>query len=179
MKTTISVVCSTCGTINKSGKMSCCGRGGSWFRKCGTSGNTKLHHTWHEGIKACNTWVHSKTTIDAVEQKRNDFYNGAGTAISTVVTVVQTLTFIAVNTSTTTPGTTLIVSPANTPANASPRTAAFFARNSVTTTSTPTNMSMIVKARTPTSTSSTVQGYAKLSSVVVYIIPLLIAIIQF
>ena len=53
-KTTIAVsVCSRCGAIEKSGKISCCGRGGSWFRNCGSVGNTKLHHTWYEGIQAC------------------------------------------------------------------------------------------------------------------------------
>ena len=53
MTTTIKSVCLKCGTIAKSGKNSCCGRGGSWFRNCGSAGNVKLRHTWHEGIQAC------------------------------------------------------------------------------------------------------------------------------
>ena len=48
-------VCLECGTIKKSGKLSCCGRGGSWFGNCGSAGNSKLGHTWHEGIWACKT----------------------------------------------------------------------------------------------------------------------------
>merc|ERR1719305_1436371 len=54
--TTITVpVCPRCGTIVKSDKISCCGRGGSWFKNCGGIGNIKLHHTWYEGIQACKT----------------------------------------------------------------------------------------------------------------------------
>ena len=55
--------CPRCGTIAKSGKMSCCGRGGSWFKNCGGTGKMKLHHTWYEGIQACKTPSQSKTVI--------------------------------------------------------------------------------------------------------------------
>ena len=51
--TTVSSACPTCGTITKSGKMSCCGRGGSWFGDCGSAGNADIGHTWSEGIRAC------------------------------------------------------------------------------------------------------------------------------
>merc|ERR1719201_1171673 len=51
--TTISSVCRKCGIIAKSGKSSCCGHGGSWFRNCGSVGNAKLDHTWYEGIQVC------------------------------------------------------------------------------------------------------------------------------
>ena len=54
-RTTISSACPKCGAIEKSGKTSCCGRGGSWFRNCGSAGNSHLKHTWHEGIRACAT----------------------------------------------------------------------------------------------------------------------------
>merc|ERR1712048_644256 len=47
--TTINPVCLKCVTINKSGKMSCCGPGGSWYRNCGSAGNAKFDHTWREG----------------------------------------------------------------------------------------------------------------------------------
>ena len=47
--------CPRCGTINKSGKRSCCARGGAWFRNCGDAGNTKFDHTWVEGIQACKS----------------------------------------------------------------------------------------------------------------------------
>ena len=53
-KTRISPVCSECGSIGKSGARSCCGRGGSWFGSCGSAGDTKLDHTWYEGIRVCN-----------------------------------------------------------------------------------------------------------------------------
>ena len=52
--TTINAVCHKCGIISKSAKISCCGRGGSWFRNCGSVGNAKLDHTWHEGIRVCS-----------------------------------------------------------------------------------------------------------------------------
>ena len=51
----VSRICTKCGTIKKSGKLSCCARGGSWFKNCGESGDTKLDHTWVEGIQACNS----------------------------------------------------------------------------------------------------------------------------
>merc|ERR1711981_200440 len=47
-------VCDKCGSIGKSGKASCCGRGGSWFRNCGSVGNAKFQYTWYEGIQACS-----------------------------------------------------------------------------------------------------------------------------
>merc|ERR1712032_998978 len=61
--TTISSVCHKCSIIAKSGKVSCCGRSGSWFRTCGSAGNAKLDHTWYEGIQACKTRPQSKAAI--------------------------------------------------------------------------------------------------------------------
>ena len=55
MTTTSKFVCPKCGTIRKSGKTSCCGRGGSWFKKCGSAGNTNFRHTWSKGVLACKT----------------------------------------------------------------------------------------------------------------------------
>ena len=46
-------ICSTCGTAKKSGKLSCCARGGAWFKNCGDVGGTQFDHTWAEGIQAC------------------------------------------------------------------------------------------------------------------------------
>ena len=58
--TTVSAVNSTstsgcvkCGTIAKSGKLSCCARGASWFNNCGDVGDAHFDHTWVEGIHAC------------------------------------------------------------------------------------------------------------------------------
>ena len=53
--------------MKKSGKPSCCADGGSWFGKCGATGNTKLQHTWHEGIHACKE-RQSKTAVIGVRQ---------------------------------------------------------------------------------------------------------------
>ena len=46
-------VCSKCGTVKKSGKLSCCARGGAWFQKCGDAAGRNVDHTWAEGIEAC------------------------------------------------------------------------------------------------------------------------------
>merc|ERR1711920_479225 len=59
----ISSRCPKCGNIEKSDKISCCGRGGSWFRNCGSAGNANLDHTWHEGIRVCNARAQFKTAI--------------------------------------------------------------------------------------------------------------------
>ena len=46
-------MCLKCGTTQKSGKLSCCARGGAWFKKCGDAGDTEFDHTWVEGMQAC------------------------------------------------------------------------------------------------------------------------------
>ena len=57
--TTVSVLrdrrCPKCGTAKKSGKRSCCTRGGAWFKKCGDPGDTNFAHTWFEGVQACKS----------------------------------------------------------------------------------------------------------------------------
>ena len=52
---TVNDACSTCSTFKKSGKVSCCAPGGSWFNKCGSAGNLERRHTWYEGIQVCNS----------------------------------------------------------------------------------------------------------------------------
>ena len=47
--------CPKCGKGKKSGKLSCCARGGAWFQKCGDGDDSKFDHTWMEGIQACNS----------------------------------------------------------------------------------------------------------------------------
>ena len=42
-----------CATLKKSGKRSCCGPGGAWFKNCGNPGDPKFGHTWFEGLEAC------------------------------------------------------------------------------------------------------------------------------
>ena len=104
--TTIAVsVCPRCGTVEKSGETSCCGRGGSWFKSCGSGGNTKRHHTWSEGIQACKTRSQSKTVIgqqlNLGQQKNIDFSQGAHvTNYKTVMAATKTFVFTSVSTST-------------------------------------------------------------------------------
>ena len=47
--------CPKCGVIkrSRSGSLSCCTRGGAWFKNCGDEGDNKFDHTWSEGIRAC------------------------------------------------------------------------------------------------------------------------------
>ena len=75
----VSPVCLKCGIIKKSGKTSCCGRGGSWFRNCGGAGVSKLRHTWYEGIQTCKTRPQSKAVIEqylnATQEKGIDMIN--------------------------------------------------------------------------------------------------------
>jgi len=63
--TAIGRVCPKCGTNTKSGKLSCCAPGGSWFKKCGNSENSE--HTWLEGIQACSDFD-SKSSSGAHRQ---------------------------------------------------------------------------------------------------------------
>ena len=92
---TISSACPKCGLIKKSGKTSCCGRGGSWFKSCGSGGNAKLHHTWYEGIQVCKSRAQSRTVIDhAAQYKIIDSSNRTDTTNSKVViTTAKTITF--------------------------------------------------------------------------------------
>ena len=66
--------------------MSCCARGGSWFKNCGRAGNTRLHHTWYEGIQACKAWSQSRTAVghqeNAAQQKDIDSSHGDGKVIT-------------------------------------------------------------------------------------------------
>ena len=88
MTTTIHAVCPKCGAIHNSGKISCCGRGGFWFRNCGAAGNTKLEHTWQEGIRACKARTQSKTTmrqrLNAAQRKGNAPSNDIGMEVKSV-----------------------------------------------------------------------------------------------
>merc|ERR1711939_140290 len=99
-------VCPRCGSIAKSGILSCCGRGGSWFKNCGGSGNTKLRHTWHEGMQACKTRSQSKTNIgnqvNVVQQKDTRSAHGAHmTSGKAVIAATKTFVFTSsVDTST-------------------------------------------------------------------------------
>ena len=82
----IEPVCPKCGTIRKSGKISCCGFGGSWFKKCGGTGDQKLEHTWFEGIQACKARSRSDIVIGqhlkAARQNANESLYYAGTVMA-------------------------------------------------------------------------------------------------
>merc|ERR1712210_249649 len=59
------------GSVKKSRKKSCCGRGGSWYKNCGTSGNKKskkFDHTWFEGIQACKSKSASKSAAASYQE---------------------------------------------------------------------------------------------------------------
>ena len=87
---TISSVCPKCG-IAKSGKRSCCGRGGSWFKTCGGADNTRFRHTWYEGMHACKARRQSRTAVgqqeNTVKQKRIGSSHGAATVNSKGVVI--------------------------------------------------------------------------------------------
>ena len=51
--------CVKCGVAKKSRVLSCCARGGAWFKNCGGAGDTQFDHTWLEGIQACKRFVSS------------------------------------------------------------------------------------------------------------------------
>ena len=52
----VSAACPKCGTSKKSGKRSCCARGGAWFKNCGDdAGDSDFDHTWSEGMQACKS----------------------------------------------------------------------------------------------------------------------------
>ena len=47
------IQCQNCGTFKKSGRVSCCATGGTWYKKCGDAGNRSAGHSWLEGVEAC------------------------------------------------------------------------------------------------------------------------------
>ena len=167
--TTITVfVCPRCGSIGKSGKMSCCGRGGSWFKNCGGAGNTKLHHTWYEGIQACKARSQSKTVIgqqlNVAQQKGTDSSQGVGMAnYKSVIAAIKT-SVTSVNTSTLKSETTSIVTSADTPDSVSITTS-----DHMLMTNTSTNIEMIYTTHMSVSTSTTSQGCGKILKIIVHI----------
>ena len=47
--------CESCGAFKKTGQLSCCALGGTWFDNCGPDGDSNSDHTWLEGIQACQS----------------------------------------------------------------------------------------------------------------------------
>ena len=87
--TRIASGCPKCGIMKKSGRNSCCGRGGSWFNNCGGAGNANFDHTWFEGLQACRAWPQSKIEtsqqVVAAQQKSDVYSNDVGVAVSRAV----------------------------------------------------------------------------------------------
>ena len=180
--TTVSSVCPKCG-IAKSGKSSCCGRGGSWHTSCGSAYNTRLQHTWYEGLHACKAWARSRIAVgrqnDAAQQKR-------------VITAAKPFAFWAVNTSTSMAKPTSItmtnsrlstadgILTTNSKIAGVAVTAIYMSDNmSISTSSiTSINMSTSTPIIPPASTSVTMQGCEKLMKIVFHINLLIIMLFQ-
>ena len=66
--------CPKCGSVRKSGRLSCCARGGAWFQKCGDVADTNVGYTWAEGFRACDYGFTSTRwfMIEAPLQARHD-----------------------------------------------------------------------------------------------------------
>ena len=113
-------VCHKCGIIGKSGQMSCCGDGGSWFENCGGSGNAKVGHTWSEGIQACKVGTQPKIIIShqLKHTARHEIMNFSNRvyAVKTnsraAIMATKTCTFTSANTSAPVPYTTSMMTTA-------------------------------------------------------------------
>ena len=98
----VSSSCLTCGSMKNSDKLSCCGRGGSWFGSCGVTGGTTRPHTWHEGILACaarqrkDAIAHELKVVPKNNTK--PFYNGDNDVNTKTVTMAAHV-FISTSTS--------------------------------------------------------------------------------
>ena len=93
--TSISSVCLACGTIKKSGKLSCCARGGSWFGDCAATVIAdwfiaEVQHTWYEGIQACKGRQRNKV----IRKQRNDIQENSNNTSSGAGNVTNAKTVI-------------------------------------------------------------------------------------
>ena len=61
--------CPTCAKMKKSGKLSCCARGGAWFNNCGDTDDKNFDYTWGEGIQSCNGFAGSISVKLALQLK--------------------------------------------------------------------------------------------------------------
>ena len=73
--------CPKCGTINKSGKRSCCARGGAWFKKCGDVGDSSFEHTWDGGFKACKKFNSAQAVLSREEAATHPLNISSTTAL--------------------------------------------------------------------------------------------------
>ena len=58
--------CSQCSQFKKSGRPSCCAPGGAWYHDCGNAGDLNVHHTWLDGLRACNAFARAASGEAAV-----------------------------------------------------------------------------------------------------------------
>ena len=108
--TSISPVCPACGIIRKSGKLSCCAHGGSWFGNCGNAENANFAHTWYDGIASCK----ARQFQVAVGEQLHDFQlksnassgdTSVGMHPKAIVVTAQVYASASANTSTPIPNT--------------------------------------------------------------------------
>ena len=98
--------CSECGTIPRSGKLSCCGHGGSWFGNCGNVGNANFGHTWNEGIQVCKSRQSQAAVgqqLRAPRPKSNVSSNDDSASMNFKEVVVTTQRFVSKPATTSTP----------------------------------------------------------------------------
>ena len=101
--TTSSLVCPRCVRVKKSGRRTCCARGGAWFRNCGAGGDTRFDHTWAEGLQACSGLFSGKTQPEPMlrheqtQSQLNDFkqqiFDSANGRISSPATIANSRGF--------------------------------------------------------------------------------------
>ena len=118
--TTISSVCGKCGTSAKSGKISCCGRGGSWFGNCGSA---ELDHTWYEGIQVCKIQTQSKTASGQQSNAAQELKLSGGADMGKFTVITTANAFTSTNTLTPMPGGTPMITTTITAASTSPTSA--------------------------------------------------------
>ena len=203
--TPIGLVCPECGTIKKSGKLSCCGRGGSWYGNCGSAGNMNLGHTWQEGIRVCKDRHVQAVVLHTLQSKQNASSDDANVALASIT--VDAFAFIPATTLTSLPLTTPMAVIANKPITTSAQTSVSYdtgrpmpqavtetihtpvSMSTSTTTIPPANLTMIkwvrsaltdismtTSSQTSASTSVTAQECEKLLHVVTHISMTLITV---
>ena len=165
--TSLSSLCSKCGTIEKSGKISCCGRGGSWFKNCGGTGKKKLHHRWYEGIQACKVRTQSKAVVgqksNSVQQKHTDSSQGTAMAnYKEVIASTKMFAFTSVNASTSVSDTTSIVTSIYTPDN-------LLITTSARTLMTNSPSKFLMNSSTHTSASTATRGCVNVLKIIVHL----------
>ena len=86
--------CPKCGVTKKSGKRSCCARGGAWFENCGDPGDSKFDHTWDEGVGACKSNPLTAIQTDNHSDPPNSDWHMIYTVVSSVLYIVCLYVFV-------------------------------------------------------------------------------------